>query len=123
MAYYGPADEARQYFINMGHVSNPFFFSYEILHFPRYEPANRQTTADFLVSVTNPLGRFPRAGVTSIPRTAAEFAEYFIKSEQGRANKADTDAYYSEFVGKPKRASAYMESAQNEHAKGFKKER
>ena len=33
MAYFGPADRARQYFIDMG-----------------YEPANRQTTADFLVS-------------------------------------------------------------------------
>jgi ATP-binding cassette, subfamily G (WHITE), member 2, SNQ2 len=58
-----------------------------------------------------------------MPRTAAEFADYFKKSEQGRANRADTDSFYSEFVGKPKRASAYMESAQEEHAKGFKKER
>lgn len=33
MAYFGPADRARQYFIDMG-----------------YEPANRQTTADFLVA-------------------------------------------------------------------------
>ena len=35
MAYYGPAKLARQYFIDMG-----------------YEPANRQTTADFLVAGT-----------------------------------------------------------------------
>lgn len=33
MAYYGPANKARQYFIDLG-----------------YEPANRQTTADFLVA-------------------------------------------------------------------------
>lgn len=33
MAYYGPANAARQYFIDMG-----------------YEPAHRQTTADFLVA-------------------------------------------------------------------------
>lgn len=33
MAYFGPAKEARQYFIDMG-----------------YEPQDRQTTADFLVS-------------------------------------------------------------------------
>lgn len=37
MAYYGPADKARQYFIDMG-----------------YEPANRQTTPDFLVAVSSP---------------------------------------------------------------------
>ena len=36
--YFGPADEARQYFIDMG-----------------YEPANRQTTADFLVAGTSRL--------------------------------------------------------------------
>lgn len=33
MVYFGPTDEARQYFIDMG-----------------YEPANRQTTADYLVA-------------------------------------------------------------------------
>jgi ABC-type multidrug transport system ATPase subunit len=33
MAYFGPANQAREYFIEMG-----------------YEPANRQTTADFLVA-------------------------------------------------------------------------
>lgn len=33
MAYFGPADRARQYFMDLG-----------------YEPANRQTTADFLVA-------------------------------------------------------------------------
>ncbi|KAJ7599840.1 hypothetical protein C8J56DRAFT_999572 [Mycena floridula] len=43
MAYYGPASEARSYFIDMG-----------------YEPANRQTTADFLVAVTDPNARIPR---------------------------------------------------------------
>ncbi|KAG6814964.1 hypothetical protein H0H93_011487, partial [Arthromyces matolae] len=37
MVYYGPADKARQYFIDMG-----------------YQPANRQTTPDFLVAVTDP---------------------------------------------------------------------
>jgi ATP-binding cassette subfamily G (WHITE) protein 2 (SNQ2) len=35
MAYFGPADRARQYFIDMG-----------------YEPAYRQTTPDFLVAVS-----------------------------------------------------------------------
>ena len=94
-----------------------------ILQITRYEPANRQTTADFLVSVTNPNGRIQRAGVTSIPRTAAEFANYFTESELGRANRADMNSYYSEFVGKPNRASAFMESAQAEHAKSFKKMR
>ena len=40
MIYFGPVDLARQYFIDIGYV-----------------PAARQTTPDFLVSVTNALGR------------------------------------------------------------------
>jgi ATP-binding cassette, subfamily G (WHITE), member 2, SNQ2 len=88
-----------------------------------YEPANRQTTADFLVSVTNPNARIPRAGFTSMPRTAVEFADYFKKSKLGYTNEADIESYHSEFVNKPDRALAYMESAREEHAKGFKKAR
>jgi ATP-binding cassette subfamily G (WHITE) protein 2 (SNQ2) len=84
MAYYGPANQARQYFIDMG-----------------YEPANRQTTADFLVAVTDPLGRIERPYVTSIPRTASEFVAHFQKSVIGQANRDDMEAYRSEFVGKP----------------------
>jgi ATP-binding cassette subfamily G (WHITE) protein 2 (SNQ2) len=38
MAYFGRADQARQYFIDMG-----------------YEPAHRQTTADFIVAGLFPL--------------------------------------------------------------------
>jgi ATP-binding cassette subfamily G (WHITE) protein 2 (SNQ2) len=73
--------------------------------------------------VTNPNGRIPRAGLTAMPRTAAEFAEHFKNSELGRVNKADMDSYYSEFVGKAKLASAFKESAHAEHAKGLKMKR
>ncbi|KAG6850300.1 hypothetical protein H0H93_015242 [Arthromyces matolae] len=100
MAYFGPADKARQYFIDMG-----------------YEPANRQTTSDFLVSVTDPNGRTARPGITSIPRTADEFAQYFQKSAIGIRNIHAMNEYASQFVGKPTKASAYKESAQAEHSK------
>ncbi|RDB26892.1 Brefeldin A resistance protein [Hypsizygus marmoreus] len=100
MAYFGPSDQARQYFIDMG-----------------YDPANRQTTADFLVAVTDPNGRFPRSDVKNIPRTAEEFAEYFKKSPLGAANREDMESYLSQFVGKPKRASAFIDSARAERAK------
>ena len=73
--------------------------------------------------MTNPNGRIPRAGVLSIPRTAEEFADYFKRSEQGHSNKADMDSYYSEFVGKPNRASAFKESSEEEHAGSANKER
>lgn len=100
MAYFGPADKARQYFIDMG-----------------YEPANRQTTADFLVAVTDPNGRIPRAGVSSLPRNATEFEAYFKQSAAGHANREEMDAYSAEFVGVPDRAKAYAEHVRAERPK------
>ncbi|KDN40770.1 hypothetical protein RSAG8_07945, partial [Rhizoctonia solani AG-8 WAC10335] len=66
--YFGSAERARQYFIDMG-----------------WEPAPRQTTSDFLVAVTDPLARTPRAGWENrVPRTADEFAAYWAKSKKDR---------------------------------------
>ncbi|KIY71652.1 pleiotropic drug resistance ABC transporter [Cylindrobasidium torrendii FP15055 ss-10] len=102
MAYYGPANQARDYFINMG-----------------YEPANRQTTADFLVAVTDPSGRIPRT--VNIPRSADEFAKYFMESDLAITNKKEIAAFKTERVGKPERALAFKESAQAEYAKHTRK--
>jgi len=100
MVYYGPASLARQYFIDMG-----------------YEPANRQTTPDFLVAVTDPKARIIREGYESrVPRTADEFAECYLRSYVGLVNQGDMDAYLNDFVGKPQNALAYRESAWAEHA-------
>jgi len=105
MAYFGPTDQARQYFVDMG-----------------YEPANRQTTVDFLVAVTDPLGRIEHRPdnnsnvLPSIPHTAAEFAAHFQKSALGQANKDDMASYRSEFVGQPERAHGYIESVRAEHS-------
>jgi len=99
MAYYGPADQARQYFINMG-----------------YQPANRQTTADFLVAVTNPFGRIEQVNVQSIPRTATDFANYFQRSALAQLNRDDIESYRREFVGQPQRANDYIESVKAEHS-------
>lgn len=105
MVYYGPVSLARQHFIDMG-----------------YQPANRQTTPDFLVAVTDPNARIVRKGYENrVPRTADEFAEYYSKSNVWQVNQDDMDAYLREFVGKPQRASAYMESAWAEHATTAKK--
>jgi ATP-binding cassette, subfamily G (WHITE), member 2, SNQ2 len=105
MAYFGRADQARQYFIDMG-----------------YEPANRQTTADFLVACTDPYGRTPRSDMKgsrllAIPRTASDFEAYFKKSEAGRENREDMDAFREERMGQPERVQAYKQSALAEHAK------
>ncbi|KAI0074337.1 hypothetical protein K474DRAFT_1648129 [Panus rudis PR-1116 ss-1] len=100
MAYYGPADRARQYFIDMG-----------------YKPANRQTTADFLVAVTDPNGRITREGFENrVPRTADEFAEYYRNSEIAKANREDMQDYLEKFVGKQDRITHYRASYHEDHA-------
>ena len=62
--YFGPCKKAQQYFEDMGWYNPP-----------------RQTSADFLTSITNPRERKPRAGMEKIvPRTAEEFESYWRKS-------------------------------------------
>ncbi|PPR00573.1 hypothetical protein CVT24_005458 [Panaeolus cyanescens] len=100
MAYFGPADQAKQYFIDMGYI-----------------PANRQTTADFLVAVTDPNGRIPRPGAIGQPRTADEFAQYFLTSKLGRKNREEIEAYKHQYVDKSELKHAYAESARAEFAK------
>ncbi|CEL55831.1 hypothetical protein RSOLAG1IB_01843 [Rhizoctonia solani AG-1 IB] len=100
--YYGPAKDARQYFINMG-----------------WEPAPRQTTPDFLVAVTDPLARSPRTGWENrVPRTADEFAAYWTKSAEGQVNQADATRYLQapDYDVAPK-MQHYKESARAERAK------
>jgi ATP-binding cassette, subfamily G (WHITE), member 2, SNQ2 len=104
MVYFGPANLARQYFVDMG-----------------YEPANRQTTPDFLVSVTDPNGRTPRddggKGSKPIPKTPLEFEQYYRESEIRKMNLKDIEAYKSEFVNKEKVAAEYRQSARQEQAR------
>lgn len=110
MAYFGPADLARKYFTDMG-----------------YTPAHRQTTADFLVSVTDSLGRTMLSGEDSeddaensrrpIPQTPAEFEEYYKKSDICRMNREDIAAYKKNFVEQRERADVFKAGAKAEHAR------
>ena len=104
MVYFGPIHLARQYFIDMGYV-----------------PANRQTTPDFLVSVTDPLGRTTKEDNSGshhpIPQTSLEFEEYYKNSEIMKMNLEDIRSYKVENVDKPDRKVAYKESAKAEHAR------
>jgi ATP-binding cassette subfamily G (WHITE) protein 2 (SNQ2) len=100
MVYFGPSDLAREYFINMG-----------------YEPVNRQSTADFLVAVTDPHGRTVRAGFENkVPRTVDDFVAYYRNSYIYQLNKEDMESYRHEFVEPKERTSAFMASAEAEHA-------
>ncbi len=94
----------RQYFIDMG-----------------YTPANRQSTADFLTAVTDPLARIPRADALTLPRTAQEFATFFKESDIGRSNTNAVELYlegHTEINEK-----AYQESARAERALSSRKAR
>ncbi|KAK0449820.1 pleiotropic drug resistance ABC transporter [Desarmillaria tabescens] len=103
MAYFGPACAARQYFIDLG-----------------YNPVNRQTTADFLAAVTDPMARLPRSDVLSIPRTAEDFARHFKQSQLGQENLADIAAYEGEIEAEEK-SSTFKESVREEHAAASRK--
>jgi len=93
MVYYGPADEARRHFYDMG-----------------YEPAHRQTTADFLVATTDPSGRTERSPGVSIPRTATDFAYHFQKSALAQTNRYNIQSYRNRYVESvnTKHPSPYM---------------
>ena len=68
-------------------------------------------------AVTDPNGRIVRQGYEQrVPRTAAEFADYFRRSEFARLNAEDVDAYRAEFVGKPERVAHYKSSVKLERA-------
>jgi ATP-binding cassette, subfamily G (WHITE), member 2, SNQ2 len=111
MAYFGPGrDVAKSYFENMGYV-----------------PANRQTTPDFIVAVTDPNARIQKEGWTGPPppKTAEDFAAYFAKSEFGRRNKDDIKSY-KELIGVGTKEGAemkrlYQQSVKEEHSKGTRK--
>ncbi|KAL8921392.1 MAG: hypothetical protein Q9208_005718 [Pyrenodesmia sp. 3 TL-2023] len=77
MMYQGPANEAKQYFIDLG------------FHCP-----DRQTTPDFLTSVTDPAQRFHREGYElSAPKTPVEFEQAFRKSDAYKKVLADVAEY------------------------------
>lgn len=57
--YFGPVQQAKEYFIELG-----------------YHCPDRQTTADFLTSLTMPIERVVREGFEDrVPRTPDEFAK------------------------------------------------
>ncbi|EEH39177.2 ABC transporter CDR4 [Paracoccidioides lutzii Pb01] len=79
--YFGNAAYAKQYFVDMG------------FHCP-----DRQTTGDFLTSLTNPEERRVREGFESlVPRTPDEFAARWKQSPTREALLAAIDVYQSQY--------------------------
>ena len=77
MVFQGPANEAKQYFVDLG------------LHCPE-----RETTADFLTSVTDPAQRVFREGYEAqAPKTAEEFERVFKNSANYKKVLTDIEDY------------------------------
>jgi len=73
--YFGPAPLAKEYFVNLG-----------------FACPDRQTTPDFLTSMTFPAERTPRPGCNP-PRTADEFATAWKNSTNYKALQVEIEAY------------------------------
>ncbi|CDR37662.1 CYFA0S01e14422g1_1 [Cyberlindnera fabianii] len=102
--FYGPATTAKEYFIKMGWDCPP-----------------RQTTADFLTSVTSARERVPLKGYENkVPRTPAEFYEYWRNSPEYKELVADVDASISENDKKQKVNQIYS-AKRSRQAKGTRK--
>ncbi|KAJ9606104.1 hypothetical protein H2200_009065 [Cladophialophora chaetospira] len=84
--YFGPTAAAKQYFESMGWLC-----------------PSRQTTGDFLTSVTNPSERRARPGYEQqVPRTASEFESYWHGSAEYRACVQEIQEVEAEYpVGGP----------------------
>lgn len=79
--YFGPCSGAKEYFTEMGWYCPP-----------------RQTTGDFLTSVTNPQERKVREGMEDrVPRTSEEFETYFRNSPQFAEVQKEIGQHSEEF--------------------------
>lgn len=104
--YYGPCDEARQYFIDMG-----------------YECPARQTTGDFLTSVTNLSERKVREGYENkVPRTPEEFEKYFKESQTCKELRSEIKEHEEEFPMGGKTLGEFHESRRGMQAKHVRPE-
>ncbi|PNP44631.1 ATP-binding cassette, subfamily G (WHITE), member 2, PDR [Trichoderma gamsii] len=100
--FFGRGDEAKQYFIDLG-----------------FECPARQTTPDFLTSMTSPIERVVRPGWEGrAPRTPDEFAAAWKNSAQYKALQAEIEEYKQAHPINGPDADAFRASRQAQQAKG-----
>lgn len=96
--YQGPANEARQYFIDLG-----------------FEAPDRQTTADFLTAVTDPNERKYRTGYeASVPKTPEGLEHAYKSSRFYNSTQHDIQAYEAHLKETEHRDARDFESAVQE---------
>ncbi|KAH8161694.1 hypothetical protein CIB48_g6544 [Xylaria polymorpha] len=100
--FFGRTDEAKQYFVNLG-----------------FECPARQTTPDFLTSMTSPIERVVRDGCKGkVPRTPDEFAAAWKNSAEYRALQAEIEEYKKEHPINGPDAQAFRASRREQQARG-----
>jgi ABC-type multidrug transport system ATPase subunit len=88
--YFGPAQAARAFFEKQGWFCPP-----------------RQTTGDFLTSVTNADERTAREGMENqVPRTPEDFEQYWQRSPEFKALQDEIQRYHQDFPIDPQGQSA-----------------
>ncbi|GLA01002.1 hypothetical protein AnigIFM60653_010855 [Aspergillus niger] len=99
--YFGRSGDARQFFIEMG-----------------FDCPDRQTTADFLTSLTSPTERKVRGGYERlVPRTPDEFAARWRDSAERKQLLADIEAFQHEFPLGGEKLTEFNRSRAAEKAK------
>lgn len=98
--YFGPVMEAKKYFEDMGYYCPP-----------------RQSTAEFLTAVTDPIGRYAKPGFEGkVPSTAEEFEEYWLKSEQYQILQREMEEYDNS-INQDETRKRYYQSLKQEKMK------
>jgi ATP-binding cassette subfamily G (WHITE) protein 2 (PDR) len=99
--FFGRCDEARQYFEDMG-----------------FDCPDRQTTADFLTSMTSAQERVIRAGWEGkVPQTSDDFAARWKESAQRKALLAELDEYDQKYTIGGEYLQKFKESRRAQQAK------
>jgi ATP-binding cassette subfamily G (WHITE) protein 2 (PDR) len=99
--YFGPCDLARPYFEAMG-----------------FDCPDRQTTADFLTSMTSPAERVVRSGWDNrVPRSPEEFAQRWKESPERKALLHEVDEYDQKYTVGGEYREKFVASRQAQQAK------
>jgi ATP-binding cassette subfamily G (WHITE) protein 2 (PDR) len=99
--YFGGCTDAKQYFVNLG-----------------FDCPDRQTTADFLTSMTSALERVVRPGFEDrVPRTPDEFATVWKNSPERAAVVKEVDEYNNTYAVGGEHLESFKQSRRVQQSK------
>lgn len=102
--YFGPASKAKEYFERMGYIC-----------------ADRQTTGDFLTSLTSPSERIIKPGYEDkVPRTPDQFREYWENSPEFKELIQEIDEWNQQHAPGGASYEQFVRSRQANKAKGVR---